>query len=75
MSMNKFSFLTSLAYLLSIVGAVNWGLIAVFNFNLVEFLFNNYPTYIKAVYVAVGLSGVFSLFTIFGMFCCKKEGS
>lgn len=46
------------AFVLVIVGALNWGLVA-FGYNLVESLLGSMPTVMQAVYALVGLSGVF----------------
>lgn len=49
-----------IALALSIIGAVNWGLIGLFGFNLVTFLFGK--GLLEAfVYIAVGIAGIFSL--------------
>ncbi len=51
-----------IALFLTIIGAVNWGLITIFEFNLVEYIFNNMDkTYIKATYIAFAVSGLLSL--------------
>lgn len=46
------------AHLLVIVGALNWGLVGAFNFNLVETLLGAWPMVVKVVYILVGLSGL-----------------
>lgn len=46
---------------LVIVGALNWGLIGLFNFNLVSFLFGTNTFLETLVYILVGLSGILSL--------------
>lgn len=40
------------------VGALNWGLIGVFNFNLVNALFGSMPTFERVVYILVGVSAL-----------------
>lgn len=50
-------------YLLVVVGALNWGLVALFNFNLVTSLFGSMPMLEKWVYVLVGASAVVELVT------------
>ncbi len=50
-----------LTYLLMVVGAVNWGLVGFFYFNLVSTLFGSMPMVEKLVYMAVGLSAVYEL--------------
>lgn len=48
------------ALLIAIVGAVNWGLIGLLDFNLVTFLFGQ-SMLTRIVYVLVGLSGIYLL--------------
>lgn len=55
------------AWCLVLVGALNWGLVGLFNFNLVETLFGAWPMVVKVVYILVGLSAIGSLM-------CKKCG-
>lgn len=44
---------------LVIIGAINWGLIGLFNFNLVSFIFDNLSVTIsRIVYSLVGIAGV-----------------
>jgi uncharacterized protein len=54
-----------LAGLLSIIGALNWGFIGLFNFNLVRSLFGSMTGLSRLVYTLVGLSGLFLLFNYF----------
>lgn len=49
------------ALTLVIVGAVNWGLIGFFGFDLVAFLFGNMSWISRIVYALVGLSGLYLL--------------
>ena len=53
-----------LALLLVIVGGINWGLVAVFDFNLVDFIFAPYSTTGTLVYVLVGLAALWSIGTL-----------
>ena len=62
-------FLTPIALLLSSIGAINWGLIAAFDWNLVGFLFGGYPLVMKIIYGLVGLSGLYSLYPLWTMSC------
>lgn len=52
-------FKTSL--LISIVGCINWGLVGLFNFNLVEYLFGDGTLLTRIVYVLVLLSGLIDI--------------
>jgi len=60
---------TSIISTLAAIGAVNWGLVGIFNFNLVTYLLGDYPTITKIVYVLVGLSGLWSLCSLSKVLC------
>ncbi len=47
------------AFSLLIVGGLNWGLWALFNFNLVNTILGSWPTVEKLVYILVGASAVY----------------
>jgi uncharacterized membrane protein YuzA (DUF378 family) len=51
------------AFILLVVGGLNWLLIALFSFNLVEAVLGNWPMLVKAVYVLVGLGAIHELLT------------
>lgn len=53
------------AFALVFVGALNWGLVGAFNFNLVNTLFGSVNWLERTVYVLVGLAGIMMLF------CCN----
>lgn len=55
----KFWDYTSLT--LVIVGAVNWGLIGFFRFDLVALLFGNLSWLSRVIYALVGLAGLYLL--------------
>lgn len=46
---------------LTIIGAINWGLIGLFNFNLVEALFGINSTFTKIIYSIVGICGLINI--------------
>lgn len=50
-----------LAYVLVTVGALNWGLIGAFRFDLVQTILGTSPALVQLVYVLVGLSGLYML--------------
>ena len=58
-------FLDYTALVLTIVGAVNWGLIGFFSFNLVTFLFGDMTWLSRIIYALVGISGLY-LLSLFG---------
>ena len=49
--------LDGLALTIGIIGAVNWGLIGFFDFNLVEFIFRS-DWLSRIIYAVVGLCGL-----------------
>lgn len=63
MMMGKMCVVHKLAWVLVIVGALNWGLVGIFNFNLVMEILGSWPTVERVVYALVGLGGVAMLFT------------
>ncbi|MHB0998656.1 MAG: DUF378 domain-containing protein [Armatimonadota bacterium] len=56
--------LTIIALILVIIGALNWGLVGLFNFNLVSAIFGEKSAISKIIYILVGLSGLYLLFLI-----------
>ncbi|KKT40938.1 MAG: hypothetical protein UW30_C0015G0009 [Candidatus Giovannonibacteria bacterium GW2011_GWA2_44_13b] len=55
-------YLHSIAYALLWIGGINWLLVA-FNWNLVYMLLGSWPQVVMIVYILVGLSAVYTLFT------------
>lgn len=47
--------------ILIIIGAINWGLIGLFKFNLVELLFGDMTILARIVYSLVGISGLWGI--------------
>lgn len=52
-------FLNGAALTIAIIGALNWGLIGIFRFDLVAFIFGNMSWLSRIVYILVGLCGLF----------------
>lgn len=46
---------------LSIIGCLNWGLVGLFNFNLVEYLLGDGSLLTRIVYVLVMISGLINI--------------
>ena len=59
--MKKLGGLDWLALVLVIVGSINWGLVRLLNFNLVDTLFGRVSSLSQIVYGLVGLSGIYIL--------------
>ena len=58
-----FNFLKYFSYTLVIIGAINWGLIGFFDFDLVSALFGEMTLITRIIYALVGLSAIISLIT------------
>ncbi len=57
-----------IAWILVIIGALNWGLVGVFNFDLVEMLLGEATIFSRAVYILVGVSAILLIiFKLMGM--------
>lgn len=50
-----------IALILVIVGAINWGLIGLFNFDLVATLFEAMSAISRIIYTLVGIAGLWSI--------------
>ena len=46
---------------LIIIGAINWGLIGFFQFDLVEALFGDMSTFSRIIYGIIGISGLYGI--------------
>lgn len=53
--------LDSIALILVIIGAINWGLIGFFQFDLVAALFGYMSILSRIVYALVGISGLYAI--------------
>lgn len=58
----KLNIIGWLALLLVIVGALNWLLVGIFEYDLVATIFGDLSTASKAIYTLVGLSGIYLVF-------------
>lgn len=63
--------LNCIALTLTIIGAINWGLIGFFNFNLVALIFGDMTWISRIIYALVGLCGLY-LITFYGLLCEKE---
>ncbi|KKQ92652.1 MAG: hypothetical protein UU16_C0037G0016 [Candidatus Woesebacteria bacterium GW2011_GWA2_40_7] len=49
---------------LVVIGAINWGLVGLFDFNLVTFLLGGWSWLVTLVYILVGLSGFWGAYAM-----------
>lgn len=50
-----------IAWILIVVGGLNWGLVGAFQYNLVDSIFGVDSTLSRVVYVLVGLAAIYSV--------------
>lgn len=53
--------LNGIALTLVIIGAINWLLIGLFKFNLVDTLFGSLSVLTRIIYIIVGIAGLWSI--------------
>ena len=54
-----------IALVLVIIGAINWGLVGIFNFNLVDAIFGTMSIISRIIYILVGISGLWAIKLLF----------
>ena len=56
----------TLALILSIIGSINWGLVGIFQFDLVAWLFGGQGSVVsRIIYTVVGLAGLWCITLLF----------
>lgn len=58
------------AYMLTLIGALNWGLVGIFGFDLVAAIFGDMTVMTRIIYSLVGISAIISALTLHQ---CSKE--
>lgn len=58
--MNKMNIVDWIALILVIVGGLNWGLVGIFKFDLVAWIFGDMSIIARIVYILVGLAAVYT---------------
>ena len=54
-----------IALVLVVIGAINWGLVGIFNFNLVDAIFGAMSILSRIIYILVGISGLWTIRLLF----------
>lgn len=62
--MNKLNTLDWIAYILLIVGGLNWALVGFFDFDLVATILGDMSMLSRIVYILVGLSAIYVLINL-----------
>lgn len=65
--------LSALSLFVCAIGAINWGLVGALQFDAVQWLalLVNLPILAKAIYIIVGIAGLYSLFDSFSCMFSK----
>ncbi|AYD40090.1 DUF378 domain-containing protein [Clostridium fermenticellae] len=72
--MYKLNVLDKLSFIFIIIGAINWGLIGLFNLNIVGLVFSEPVNLIgRIVYILIGISGIDMVLFLFKMRKSFKE--
>ncbi|NEZ47452.1 DUF378 domain-containing protein [Clostridium niameyense] len=50
-----------IALVLVVIGAINWGLIGFFRFDLIAALFGNLSAFSRVIYALVGIAGLYAI--------------
>lgn len=64
---DKFNTLDWISLILVVVGAINWGLVGLFQYDLIAEIFGFGSTVSRVIYALVGLGGLYMLATAFKM--------
>ncbi|HLD27630.1 MAG TPA: DUF378 domain-containing protein [Patescibacteria group bacterium] len=51
-----------IAFILVVIGGLNWGLVGIFDFDLVAWIFGDMSTVARIIYILVGLAALYKLF-------------
>lgn len=65
--------LDKLILCLPIIGAINWGLVGIFDIDLVALIFGNMTLISRILYTLIGLAGIWSVTLLFKRFVSQAE--
>lgn len=73
--MQRSKIIDGITLTLTIVGAINWGLVGLFGFNLVAFLFGEMSWLSRIIYIVIALCGLYliTFFTNCGGTCSDED--
>lgn len=61
-----------IAHLLIVIGAINWGLVGFFKFDLVQFIFGDMSILSRIIFALVGIAGLYAI-SFFGRIRSSDE--
>lgn len=67
------NFLKYTAYVLVLIGALNWGLVGLFGFNLVSAIFGEMTLLSRIIYTLVGASAIIAAFAMHRCHSIEKD--
>lgn len=53
------------ALIFTIIGALNWGLVGIFDFNVVDYLFSSIDMIRRLIYIIIAICGVINIGLLF----------
>ncbi len=60
--------------ILTIIGAINWGLVGLFDFDLVKFItMNQVNIWTRVIYCIIAIAGIINILLLFVNFSNKKK--
>ncbi|MBT3394504.1 MAG: DUF378 domain-containing protein [Waddliaceae bacterium] len=59
------------AFVLLLIGGINWGLVGLFDLDLVEYLFGAGTIFARVIYILIGIAAVMKLCCWIKCKCCK----
>ena len=66
--------LKRLAFIIMIIGAINWGLVGLLNFDLVAYVFGGQTAlFSRIIYALVGIAGLFAITFLFNRNTFSKQ--
>lgn len=63
--MRKYTVIDWVCFILVVIGAINWGLVGFFDFNLVGMIFGAMPIVARIIYAVVGIAGVYMVYAAY----------
>lgn len=60
----KMNVLDWIVIVLVVIGALNWGLVGIFRYDVVKSILGDMTTLTRIIYTLVGLSGLYLIFTV-----------
>ena len=65
------NFIKNTAYVLVLIGALNWGLVGIFGFDLVAAIFGDMTVFSRIIYSLVGISAIVTALTMHHCDCIE----